>query len=194
MTIAMFLCALVLAACSQPAPKSAQAPPHPAEPALPPVIASVAQTFLGADAHVVVFGDLARSGRQQALIVNRLPKTPAGTVPGLLVTRAVVAEDKGEGGKWNELFRCDEYLKNTNGFMGGTPLVPVTGWRLAYEQDAEKGLVMYYTPLTLPGAAHPPTIAVRWNPKVLRYQSLDRNFENFLGEVPSLERINSKLR
>jgi len=190
--MAVFLCALTLAACSQPAPNSAQGPPKPAQVEVPPAIAGVAQTLLGADAEVVVFGDLARTGRQQALIVNRLPKTPTGTVPGLLVMRAALAEDA--DGKWKELFRCDEHLKNTNGFVGGTPLAPVTGWRLAYEQDAEKGLVMYFTPLALPGAAHPPTIAVRWNAKVQRYQSLDRNFENFLGEVPSLERMNSKLR
>ena len=37
-------------------------------------------------------------------------------------------------------------------------------------------------------------IEVRWNAKVKRYQSLDRNFENFLGELPSLETPESQIR
>jgi len=186
-------CALsLLAACSEPArPKPADVPKPPA-PAVPQDIASVAQSLLGAEAEVLVFGDLARTGRQQVLVVNRLPKTPTGAVPGLLVTRAVVVEK--EDGKWKEVFRCDEHLKNPNGFLGATPIAPVTGWRLQYEQSAEKGLVMYFTPLVMAGSGHIPTIGVRWNSKVQRYQSLDRNFEQFLGEVPMLERINSHLR
>jgi len=85
-------------------------------------------------------------------------------------------------------------LKNPNGFLGATPIAPVAGWRLQYEQSAEKGLVMYFTPLVMAGSGHIPTIGVRWNSNVQRYQSLDRNFEQFLGEVPMLERINSRLQ
>ena len=33
----------------------------------------------------------------------------------------------------------------------------------------------------------PPRIGVRWNPKLKRYQSLDRFYNNFLGERASLE-------
>ncbi len=189
--VTMLFCALaLLAACSQPAPpKSAEAPPPPA---VPQEIAGVAQTLLGSDAEVIVFGDLARTGQQQVLAVNRLPKTPAGTVPGTLVSRAVVAENN--GGKWKEVLRCDEHLKNPNGFLGGTPLAAVAGWRLQYEQNAEKGLLLFFTPLEQPRGAHIPTIGVRWNPKGKRYQSLDRNFEHFLGELPALERVNSRLR
>ena len=189
--VTMLFCALaLLAACSRSAPpKSAEAPPPPA---IPQEIAGVAQTLLGSDAEVIVFGDLARTGRQQVLAVNRLPKTPAGTAPGILVTRAVVAEN--DRGKWKELFRCDEHLKNPSGFLGGTPLAAVRGWRLQYEQNAEKGLLLFFTPLEQPRGAHIPTIGVRWNPKVKRYQSLDRNFEHFLGELPALERVNSRLR
>lgn len=187
-------CALaLLVACSQPTPpKQAETKPIPAAPTVPPEITSVAKSVLGSEAEVLLVGDLARTGQQQVLVVNRLAKTPTGVVPGTLVTRAVVVENS--GGKWKEVFRCDEHLKNPNGFLGATPIAPVTGWRLQYEQNPEKGLLMFFTPLEQAAGAHPPTIGVRWNPKVQRYQSLDRNFENFLSEVPALERINSRLK
>lgn len=193
--VTMLSCALaLLAACSKPArPKSAEAPPKPAAPAVPVEITSVAQDVLGSEAEVLVFGDLAKTGREQVLVVNRLAKTPAGTVPGTLVTRAAVVEN--DGGKWIEVFHCDEHLKNPQGFLGATPIAPVTGWRLQYEQNAERGLQLYFTPLEMSGTSgHIPTIGVRWNPKVKRYQSLDRNYENFLGEVPTLEPIHSHLK
>ncbi len=194
MAVTTLLCALaLLAACSQPAPlKPSEAPSQPAAPTVPPEVSSVAQTLLGSDAEVIVSGDLARTGNQQVLAVNRLPKTPAGMVPGILVTRAVVAEK--DGGRWKEVFRCDEYLKNPNGFLGGTPIAPVTGWRLQYEQNAEKGLLLFFTPLEQSPGGHPPTIGVRWNAKMKRYQSLDRNFDHFLGELPAIEKVNSRLK
>ncbi len=191
-TVIVLICVLaLLAACSQSAPpKPAEAAP--AAPAIPPEIASVAQSTLGSEGEVLVHGDLARTGQQQVLVVNRLARAPTGTVPGNLVTRVVVAERS--GGKWKEVLRCDEHLKTPQGFLGGTPIAPVTGWRLQYEQNAEKGLLLFFTPLEQPGGGHVPTIGVRWNPKVMRYQSLDRNFEHFLGEVPALERPSSRLK
>lgn len=184
----------MLAACgSQPLPerKPAEAV-KPAAPQVPSEILNVAQAVLGAEAEVLTFGDLARSGDQQVLAINRLPKTPDNTVPGILLLRAVVVEN--DRGKWKEVLRCDEHLKNPSGYLGATPIAPVTGWRLQYEQHLETGLQLYFTPLSMPGATHVPTIGVRWNPKAKRYQSLDRNFDHFLGETPSLERINSHLR
>ncbi len=191
---AVFCALAMLAACSQPAPTSKPAEPAAtAAPAIPPEIQSVAQSLLGSEAEVIVFGDLALAGQQQLLAVNRLPKTPTGTVPGILLTRAIIAEK--DAGKWKEVLRCDEHLKNPNGFLGGTPIAPITGWRLQYEQSPEKALVLYFTPLEMPGSGgHVPTVGIRWNPKVKRYQSLDRNFENFLSEVPALEKINSRLK
>jgi len=62
-----------------------------------------------------------------------------------------------------EILRCDEHLKNGKGYLPGTPIGGVTGWRLAYEQDPEKGLALYFTPLK--GAVdtqHAP-IGIRWN-------------------------------
>jgi len=191
-TVLSFALAL-LAACSQPAPpKSAEAETKPTAPAIPAEISSVAQSVLGSEAEVLVYGDLARTGQQQVLVVNRLARAPTGTVPGNLVMRVVVAEQS--GGKWKEVLRCDEHLKNPEGFLGGTPIAPVTGWRLQYEQNIEKGLLLFFTPLEQPAGGHAPTIGVRWNPKAKRYQSLDRNLEHFLGEVPTLERVNSRLK
>jgi hypothetical protein len=192
-TLAVVCALLVSAACSQPSsPKREPAPQTPAPPAVPAEFAQAAEGALGAEVEVIVFGDLARTGRQQILAVNRLQKTPTGTVPGLLVTRAVVLEQ--EGDKWNEIFRADEHLKNPNGYLGATPLAPVSGWRLQHEQHADTGLVMYFTPLERPAGGYIQTIGVRWNPKVKRYQSLDRNFEQFLTEVPSLERVEVPVR
>ena len=182
----------LLAGCgSAPETKPAETPKA-AAPAVPQELQDVAKALLGAESEVIVFGDLAHTGQQQALIVNRLAKTPQGAVPGLLITRAVVVEQ--DGRKWKEALRCDEHLKNPNGYLGATPLVPVTGWRLQHEQTAQNGLVLYFTPLEMAGASHIPTIGVRWNPQVKRYQSLDRNFEQFLGEVPTLETPTQRLR
>ena len=64
------------------------------------------------------------------------------------MSRAVVLEN--DGGRWKEMFRCDEHLQNPKGYLGGTPLAPVNGWRLQYEQDDDKGLQMYFTPLAKP--------------------------------------------
>ncbi len=187
------VCLLALLAGCGSAPETKPAETSKAAaPVVSQELQDVAKALLGAESEVIVFGDLGHTGQQHALIVNRLAKTPEGAVPGLLITRAVVVEQ--DGRKWKEALRCDEHLKNPNGYLGATPLVPVTGWRLQHEQDAEKGLVLYFTPLEMAGASHIPTIGVRWNPKVKRYQSLDRNFEQFLGEVPTLETPTQRIR
>lgn len=188
----MGCCALWLGGCSQPAPQTSAAPAKPSSPEIPAEITSVAQTLLGSEAEVLVFGDLAKTGKQQLLTINRLPKTPQGVAPGILFTRLVIAEN--DQGKWKEVLRCDEHLKNQKGFLGLTPLNPVTGWRLQYEQDAEKGLQLYFTPLQTGAAAHVSSIGVRWNPATKRYQSLDRSYQHFLDEVPALETLPSHLR
>ncbi len=186
------VCALATA-CSQPAPApQPQTQQKPAEPSAPPEITAVAEKVLGAEAEVLAFGDLARAGSLQALVVNRLKKNPTGTVPGILLTRGAIVSR--EGGKWKEVFLCDEHLKNPKGFLAGTPTASVSGWRLQYEQNPEKGLQMYFTPLQQPRGGYILTIGVRWNRKVNRYQSLDSGFEHFLGELPALEGIHSRLR
>ncbi|MBI3484978.1 MAG: hypothetical protein HY012_07490 [Acidobacteria bacterium] len=188
------MCVLVLGAgcSSEPPAKPPETAQKPAEPAVPAELQGAAAAVLGADAEVLVFGDLAKTGNQQVLAINRIKKTPENTVPGILLTRASILSQ--QDGKWTELMHVDEHLKNTNGFLAATPVAPVTGWRLQYEQNAEKGLQLYFTPLQQPAGGTLQTIGVRWNPKVKRYQSLDRTYQHFLGEAPALEKINSYLR
>ncbi len=176
-----------LAGCGQepPAPKpepAAEAKPD--EPVVPDEIQSAAHSLLGIETQILVFGDLAKNGKQEFLAANVVPKTPTNNLPGTIVTRAVVAEN--QDGQWSEVLRVDEHLKNAKGYLGLTPIPPVTGWRLQYEQDPEKGLQLYFTPLKGTGDTHVMPIGVRWNPATKRYQSLDRTYEHFLLEAPSL--------
>jgi hypothetical protein len=175
---------------SAPAKKEAAAA-APAAPAIPPDIQAAADAALGADTEVLVFGDLAKNGHQQILAVNRVKSTPETAIAGIAAMRVAVIEN--EGSTWKEIFRCDGHLKNAHGFMGGTPLSPVGGWRLQYEQNPQKGLQMYFTPIAKPVGGYIQTIGVRWNPQVKRYQSLDRNYDQFLGEVPALDTPQSQL-
>lgn len=184
--------AILLGGCGD-APKPApQADAKPAEPAVPEEIQAAAKALLGSESQVLAFGDLAKNGKQQFLAANVVPKTPTNSLPGTIVTRVVVAENDDE--KWVEILRCDEHLKNPRGFLGLTPLLPVTGWRLQYEQNAEKGLQLYFTPLQGTADSHVLPIGVRWNAATKRYQSLDRTYEHFLVEAPSLQDARSVLR
>ncbi len=196
LAVIMGLCVLAVISVScgkQPASNTEpSAAAKPAAPSVPPGIEQAAESALGTEAEVLAWGDLALDGQEQALIVNRLKTTPKGAVPGVLLTRAIVIENDGKG--WRELFRCDEHLKNGKGYLAATPLASVSGWRLQYEQDKEKGLLMYFTPLEQPAGGYIQTIGVRWNPKVKRYQSLDRSFQEFLGETPALETPERRLR
>ena len=184
---------LFAAACGQEPAKPLEAvPPKPAAPAVPPEIESVVAGVLGQEAEALVWGDLAKTGEQQVIAANRLKTTPKGAPAGTLISRlALVGKIEG---RWVELLRCDEYLKNSKGYLGGQPLSPVSGWRVQYEQDPAKGITIYFTPITQPRGGYIQTIGVRWNPKAKRYQSLDRSYENFLGEVPSLGTVESQLK
>jgi hypothetical protein len=185
--------AIFMGGCGADAPKPApQAETKPAEPAVPEEIQLAAKALLGSESQVLAFGDLAKNGKQEFLVANVVPKTPTNNLPGTIVTRVVVAENT--DGKWAEVLRCDEHLKNQKGFLGLTPLVPVTGWRLQYEQNDEKGLQLYFTPLKGAIDTHVLPIGVRWNPGTKRYQSLDRTYEHFLLESPSMQDARSTLR
>jgi hypothetical protein len=189
-----FTAAIACLSCSgsssSPAKKEV-ATTAPVAPGIPVDIQAAADAALGADTDVLVFGDLAMNGHQQILAVNRVKSTPETRIAGIAALRVAVIEN--DGGTWKEIFRCEGHLRNAHGFMGGTPLSPVNGWRLQYEQNAEKGLQMYFTPIAKPVGGYIQTIGVRWNPAVKRYQSLDRNYEQFLGEVPSLDTPQSQL-
>ena len=181
---------LIFVGCSSEAPKPAgQKPPAPA---IPEEFQNAAQAFLGSGAQVLLYGDLAKNGNQQILAANVVPNTPKSTVAGTVVTRAVIAENV--DGRWTELLRADEYLKNTKGYLGLTPLQAVTGWKLQYENSTEKGMSLYFTPVKAGDNEKTLPIAVKWNPATKRYQSMDLSYEHFLGEAPSLENPRSMLR
>lgn len=186
---------LLLSGCGEePAPKPAEEAAKPAEPAVPEDMQLAAQGLLGKETKVLIFGDLAKNGQQQFLAANVVPKTPKNeNLSGTIVTRAVIAEN--DEGQWNELFRCDEHLKNSKGFLALTPLTSVGGWRIQYEQDPVKGLQLYLTPIQGTGVdPHLKPIGVAWNPAVKRYQSLDGTYEHFLMESSSLEMPKSRLK
>ena len=192
---ALFFVMAAAGGCGTETPKpkpEAAVEAKPAEPAIPEDIQAAAKQLLGSDAQVLLFGDLAKTGKQQFLAANVVPKTPKNNIPGTVVTRAVVAEE--DGGKFTELLRCDEHLKNSKGYLGATPLDSITGWRLQYEQNAEKGLQLYFTPLKVNGDTHVLPIGVRWNPATKRYQSLDATYEHFLKESATLQNARSTLR
>ncbi len=192
-SLSLLSLAIFLGGCGADASKPApQAETKPAEPAVPEDIQLAAKALLGSESQVLLFGDLAKNGKQEFLAADVVPKTPTNNLPGTIVTRVVVAENT--DGKWAEVLRCDEHLKNQKGFMGLTPLVPVTGWRLQYEQNDEKGLQLYFTPLKGAIDTHVLPIGVRWNPATKRYQSLDRTYEHFLLESPSMQDARSTLR
>lgn len=181
--------------CGTEAPKPSSEPAaeaKPAAPAIPEDIQDAAKHLLGSDAQVLLVGDLAKNGKRQFLAANVVPKTPKNNIPGTVVTRAIVAQD--DDGKWTELLRVDEHLKNQKGYLGLTPLDSINGWRLQFEQNPEKGLQLYFTPLKVNGDTHVLPIGVRWNPATNRYQSLDASYEHFLKESSTLQNVRSSLR
>jgi hypothetical protein len=188
------LACLLLTGCGDdPAPKpAAEEPAKPAAPAVPEDMQAAAVNLLGKETQVLVFGDLAKTGKQQFLAANVIPKTPKNNIPGTIVTRAVVAEET--DGKWSELLRCDEYLKNAKGYLALTPLSAVAGWKVQWDQDPVKGIQLYFTPVKTGADNHVLPIGIAWNPKTQRYQSLDMTYEHFLMEKASLDTARSVLR
>jgi hypothetical protein len=184
--IFVFMLEMSLSGCGAEAPKPAeQATGKPAEPAIPQEMQDAAIKLLGSDGRVLLYGDLAKNGKDQVLVINALPNTPKSTVAGTVVTRAVIAEK--EKDHWEELFRCDEYLKNPRGFLGMTPVQAVSGWKLQHENSPETGMTLYFTPIKAGEAEKTLPICVKWNPATKRYQSMDRSYQKFLLESPSLE-------
>jgi hypothetical protein len=190
--------AIGIAACGGTSPSSpkpdgtAGASAAPATPVVPADMQAAAEKSLGAETDVLLFGDLSKMGAQQLLAVNKIKALPPGVPRGNVITRAVILEKDGDS--WKEILRCDEHLENPKGFLGGTPLAPVNGWRMQAEQDPIKGLLLYFTPLEAPKGGYAVPVEVRWNTKAKRYQSMDRSFENFLGELPALETPESQVR
>ncbi len=197
--------ALLLVGCEsakQTTPAEAAAPPSAT--AVVPETLQVAEAVLGKQAEVLAHGDLARNGLDQMLVVNRFENAARGDGgPGdssaIFVTRAVIVEK--ENDKWAEVLRCDEHLKNPRGYLGGSPAAPVTGWRLEFKPDADRGLELRFTPAgtgeersSAAAETLARTITIRWNTKAKRYQSLDQSHRGYLGEAPALETPQSILK
>lgn len=180
------------ASCGGSTPTAKQEPAKPAPSAVPDNIQKAAESDLGSEAEVLVYGDLAKNGKTQALVVNRLKTTPKTVVPGILLSRASVIEK--DDGHWKEIFRCDGHLKNEKGYLARNPLADVGSWRLQYEQNHEKGLEMYFTPLSRPAGGYIQTLGILWNPEAKRYQTMDPAYNNFLTEQPTLEIPQSPVR
>ena len=194
-SLLVFLPSLIWTGCdNKPAAKQSEpaAAGKPAEPAIPPEIQSAAEGSLGSETTVLAYGDLAKTGTQQILIANVLPKTPKDNITGIIVSRAAIVENQKDG--WMQIFLCDEYLKNSKGYLGMTPIEPVSAWRIQHEQDPVKGLTVYLTPVKGISDSHVLPIAVQWNPKTKRYQSLDRSYQQFLLESPALSRVRTRLQ
>jgi hypothetical protein len=166
-----------------------------------------ADASLGKQAEILARGNLAQNGRQQLLVVNRLPAgaqaNKGGANPAaIFVTRAAILERN--GGKWSQVLLCDEHLKNPYGYLGGSPAARVSGWRLEYNEDARNGFEMRFTPAEGFDTVHVntekrserknATLDVRWNKDVKRYQSFDQSHERYLSEVTSLETPQSILK
>ena len=166
----------------------------------------VARTTLGKQAEVVAQGAFTNNGRMQLLAVDRA-SVPAHDGNGvaqavpLIVTRAAILEKNRD--KWVEVLLCDEHLKNSHGYLRGTPVNPVNGWKLEFKSDSQQGLDLLFTPMNVAanqstasnekGSGNRP-VEVRWNNRTDRYQSLDASGDVFLEEGPTLEIPQSILR
>src|SRR5437879_13111790 len=100
----LFVAGLVLSGCGQQEPAQKPEPQAEAKPATPPVrdnIQEAAKAFLGTETEVLVFGELAKNGKQESLAVNRPPKPLTGMSAGSLTTREGLGAH--DGGTWNEV-------------------------------------------------------------------------------------------
>jgi hypothetical protein len=158
----------------------------------------MADVALGKQAEVLAHGDLARNGLEQILVVNRnsspsADRAGAAKREGVPISRAAILQQK--NGRWSEVLRCDEYLKNPNGYLAGTPGARVNGWRLQYAPDTKQGLELKFTPIdSSAGDPAGQTVVVKWNRGANRYQSMDRSQARYLNEVPTLETPQSILK
>lgn len=167
---------------------------------------SVAVNSLGKESEVLVRGDLAQNGQDQILVANRLRGASTDSKSGgsgpVVITRAALLEK--DSGRWSEILRCDEYLKNPNGYLRGFPKSAVSGWRLEYTRDPNAGIEMKFTPTeglapstatsADAGGSNIGSLDVRWNKNTKRYQSFDESHERYLNELPTLETPESYLR
>ncbi|HET9399398.1 MAG TPA: hypothetical protein VFO34_00475 [Candidatus Acidoferrales bacterium] len=191
--IGFFCTFALLAACGGQNNPSGNSQPKPTQPAVPQDIQDAGIGVLGTSAEVLAYGDLAKTGAQQVLVINRLHKAGLEAVNGALLTRLAIIEKDDD--KWKEVFLCDEHLKNPKGFLGGTPTVSVPVWRLQFEQNTDQGLLLFLVPYDQQNTtSHPTPVEVRFNTKAGLYEALDRTYQHFQGENPMLEQPQRDLR
>ena len=190
--------------CTPAQPKPMEEAEQPAAPAVAPEIQGVAEAVLGIGAEIVAHGNLARNGLEQVLVVNRFGTSAhegagLGNSSEIFITRAAVLEKNRD--RWAEVLRCDEHLKNPRGYLGGSPVAPVTLWQLDVAQDKTQGLELRFARVEISqmrssgrDEGENKTVVVRWNTKAKRYQSLDQSHKGYLGEVPTLETPQSILK
>lgn len=180
--------------CDSPAksPAADTSAQKPKAPAVPDEIFSAAAGALSSEAEVLAWGDLALNGHQQILAINRVNKPEANTGSASAFTRLAILEKDGD--QWKEILLCAEHLKNPNGFLGGTPTAAVSQWRLQFEKNPSKGLVLFLAPYNQGPTVRTQAIEVRWNREVKRYQAMDAANETFIGENPALEEIHRELK
>jgi len=150
----------------------------------------IAESALGKGGEVFATGDFANNGHQQAIVMNKLAVTE-NQAAGVLFSRAAIVQK--DGPDWTEVLRCDEYLKNSEGYLSA---VPAAGWRLEFPTSNGGSRSFKFTPLHSYGAdpaanAPAPAIDVRWNPAVRRYQVFAGVFQ---AEIRMLETPASVLR
>jgi len=91
----------VVAGCGGNAtPEKPAAEAKPAAPAVPEDVQSAADALLGTETTVLLFGELAKNGKQQFLAANVVPKSTKNNLPGTIVTRAVVGENAWTASGW----------------------------------------------------------------------------------------------
>ena len=199
---------LALSGCqaSRPAAPADAAPAAQVDPAADEA-RQVAEATLGRQAEVLAHGDLALTGLEQVLAVNRFsngaPASEGGSNPkAIFVTRAAILEKNGAA--WSEVLLCDEHLKNPHGYLSGPGAARVTGWQVQFQQDSKQGLELRLTPAdessgglgnSNENSGHQRAgFEVRWNKSAKRYQTFDQSHERYLSEVPSLEAPESTLK
>jgi hypothetical protein len=180
--------------CDGPAknPATDTSAQKPKAPAVPDDIFSAAAGALSSEVEVLAWGELALNGHQQILAINRVNKPEFSAVSGAVFTRLAILEKDGD--QWKEILLCDEHLKNPNGFLSGTPTAGISMWRLQFEKNPKKGLLLFFTPFRQGPAIREQAVEVSWNPEVKRYQAMDANYEHFLGENPALEDVHRPLK
>lgn len=182
-----------LAACGGASPPAKQA--HPAEPNPTLEYQEAGDAVLGVRSEIVAAGDLAGNGTLQILAIQGEPigdsaRDDPSQRKERKIWRAALMEK--QGGRWQELLRADQHLKNGYGYLGATPPEAVASWMMRWEQGP-RGMTFFFTPVTGRGA-NPQPIPVRWNRAVGRYQAMDATGKMFLSDQAMLSPVKMDLR